>query len=453
NETDEVLTNPGMGFMTFQRFNGDKVNEDKGVGWTEGKPIEYQKFDGNLKTKDYPLASIAYFRIYWRFLEPEMGKYNWKLIDDAIKTAHERSQTLMLRIAPYGQDSAEDVPDWYRKMVGQNRKWSADYWIVDPENPLYAQHFGQFITALGKRYDADPDLESVDLSIVGFWGEGSGANLLTQKTREALVSAYTDNFKKTPLIMLLTDEKTNKFGISQAKVGWRVDCIGDLGFWAKDQVNPEFTHMYDLYPQGIINNGMKDAWKSAPISLEICGTLKSWKGQRGSCTFCQGYNTDQVKYIINETLKWHISSFNAKSSGVPDEWKPLIDGWLKKMGYRFVMRSFSYPEYAAPGDKLSFKSWWDNKGVAPMYKKFLLAIRLVNKNTSKVFITDADLNSWFPGDNLYDNSIFIPRDMPGGIYQLQIGMVDPQSHEPKINLAMKGRTTEGWYQVGEINIQ
>ena len=32
NETDEVLTNPGIGFMTFQRFNGDKTNE--GVGWT-----------------------------------------------------------------------------------------------------------------------------------------------------------------------------------------------------------------------------------------------------------------------------------------------------------------------------------------------------------------------------------------------------------------------------------
>jgi len=38
-ETDEVLINPGIGFMTFQRFNGDSLNE--GIGWTEGKPIEY----------------------------------------------------------------------------------------------------------------------------------------------------------------------------------------------------------------------------------------------------------------------------------------------------------------------------------------------------------------------------------------------------------------------------
>src|SRR5450759_5852058 len=61
-ETDEVLTNPGIGFMTFQRFNGDELNA--GIGWTEGKPIDYQEFDGNLENKDHPMTSIAYFRIY-----------------------------------------------------------------------------------------------------------------------------------------------------------------------------------------------------------------------------------------------------------------------------------------------------------------------------------------------------------------------------------------------------
>lgn len=449
-ETDDVLTNPGIGFTTFQRFNGDNSNE--GVGWTEGKPIEYQKFDGNLVTKDHPMSSIAYFRVYWRFLEPEMGKYNWEMIDYALKTAHERHQALMLRIAPYGQGSNKDndVPEYYRAMVGDKNEWlpAGEGWRVDAEDPRYALYFGRMITELGKRYDGHPDFESVDLSIVGFWGEGRGSDILSQMTREALVKAYTDNFKKTPLIMLLTDEKTNKYGLSQANVGWRVDCIGDLGFWGNN-----WTHMYDYYPQGIINFGMKYAWETAPVSLEVCGTLKSWKGEKGSCQYCQGYNIDDVNYIIDETLKWHISSFNAKSSGVPEEWQPLIDRWLKKMGYRFVLRSFSFPEFAASGEKLIIKSWWDNKGVAPIYKKFLLAIRLINEKRSEVIITDADINSWFPGDNLYDDAIFVPRDMPSGIYQLQIGIVDPQSHEPKVKLAIEGRDKEGWYPVGKIEIK
>jgi hypothetical protein len=456
-DSDEVLTNPGIGFMTFQRFNGDKTNE--GVGWTEGMPVEYQEFKGSLVTPDHPMTSIAYFRVYWKYVEPEMGKYNWEMIDRVLKTANDRQQTLLLRIAPYGSGTKSndptDVPAWYRKMIGEKQEWIPEGtgWRVDAEDPRYAQYFGRMISELGKRYDGHPDFEAVDLSIIGFWGEGRGSEILTPKTREALVKAYTDNFKKTPLIMLLTDEKTNKYGLSQANVGWRVDCIGDLGFWANDKDNPGWTHMYDYYPQAIINFGMKDAWKTAPVSLEVCGTIKSWKGKRDSCQWCQGYTVEQLKYIIDETLKWHISSFNAKSSGVPDEWRPYIDDWLKRMGYRFVLRSFSYPEFAARGEKVLIKSWWDNRGVAPIYKKYLLALRFKNHQTSRVIITDADINTWFPGDNLFDDGIFIPRDMQAGKYEIQIAIVDQQEHKPKVKLAIKGMDEDGWYPLGMIDVR
>jgi hypothetical protein len=443
-ETDDVLINPGIGFMTFQRFNGDELNE--GSGWTEGFPIEYQEFDGNLENKDHPQTSLAYFRVYWKFVEPEKDNYNWPMIDKALKTAHDRGQTLILRIAPYGTGPERDVPSWYRAMVGEGDEWLPDGkkgWRVDAEDPRYAEYFGKMVKDLGQRYDGHPDLEAVDLSIIGFWGEGRGSAILKQTTRAALVNSYTDNFKETPLIMLLTDEVTNKYGLSQANVGWRVDCIGDLGFWAEEQDG--WTHMFRYYPQGIINFGMKDAWKKAPVSLEICGTFKSWKER-------QGYDVEEVKYIIDETLKWHISSFNAKSSGVPEEWQPLIDEWLKKMGYRFVLRSFSYPEFAAPNEKLSFTSWWENNGVAPIYKKFLLAIRLKNENKSALMITDADITTWLPGDNVYDDDVFIPLDMPSGEYDLQVGIIDWQSHKPKVKLAMEGIDPEGWYTIGKMKI-
>jgi hypothetical protein len=456
-DSDEVLTNPGIGFMTFQRFNGDKTNE--GVGWTEGLPVDYQEFKGSLEVPDHPMTSIAYFRVYWKYVEPEMGKYNWEMIDRVLKTAHDRKQTLLLRIAPYGSGTKSndptDVPTWYRKMIGEKQEWLSEGagWRADAEDPRYAQYFGRMIAELGKRYDGHPDFEAIDLSIVGFWGEGRGSEILTDRTRESLVKAYTDNFKKTPLIMLLTDEQTNKLGLSLADVGWRVDCIGDLGFWAKDKNRPGWTHMYDYYPQGIINFGMQDAWKKAPVSLEVCGTIKSWKGKVDSCQYCQGYTVEQLQYIINETLKWHISSFNAKSSGVPDAWRPYIDEWLKKMGYRFVLRSFSYPENVSRGEMLMIKSWWDNRGVAPIYKKYLLALRLKNNQSSEVIVTDADINTWMPGDNLFDEGIFIPRDIAPGNYEIQVGIVDIQTHSPKVKLAIKGVDPEGWYTLGKIEIR
>ena len=227
-EIDDVLVNPGMGFITFQRFNGDELNT--GLRWTEGYPIVYQEFKGGLENKDHPMTSMAYFRVYWKFVEPEMGRYNWAMLDTALKTARSRGQTLMLRIAPYGTTKDNDVPDWYRGLLGnESRKLPVQKWRTDPEDPRYVRHFGGMIRELGRRYDGHPDLESVDLAIVGAWGEGAGAEQLTQKTREALGDAYLESFDKTPLVMLLTDEQTNKYGISKKPVGWRVDCLGDMG--------------------------------------------------------------------------------------------------------------------------------------------------------------------------------------------------------------------------------
>jgi len=433
-ETDEVLVNPGIGFMTFQRFNGDKLNQGK--KWTEGFPITYQPFDGDLTNEGYPMTSLAYFRVYWRFIEPAKGQYQWDLIDKALKTAAQRGQTLLLRIAPYDKAPGTDVPQWYRAIVGKEEDLTIDKWRTDPEDPRYAEHFGGMIRALGARYDGHPVLESVDLAIVGAWGEGAGSDRLSQKTREALVDSYLDAFKKTHLIMLLTDKKTNGYGLSKRNVGWRVDCLGDMGGFSAT-----WSHMNDYYPQGIINFGMRDAWKKAPVSLEVCWVMQHWKDK--------GWDVD---YIIDQSLKWHISSFNGKSSPVPEAWWPQVNRWLKKMGYRFVLRKFTYPSVVKPGGELAFTSWWENKGVAPCYRPFRLALRLHNSKQSVILPTGADLRSWLPGDNLHDGSVVIPAETAQGSYALQLGVLDERTDQPKVKLAITGRQKDGWYTLGNIRL-
>ncbi len=436
-EIDDVLVNPGIGFMTFQRFNGDALNE--GTGWTEGFPIAYQEFKGSLKNRNHPDTSIAYFRVYWRYIEPERGKFAWEQFDNALKTAHARGQTLMIRIAPYGSSGTvkDDVPDWYRQMMGDEKgKLPVPKWRTDPEDPRYAKAFGDMIRAFGKRYDGHPGLESVDLSIVSAWGEGEGSDRLTQRTREALVDAYLETFQQTPLVMLLTDHRTNSYGLSKKPVGWRVDCLGDMGGF-----NPNWNHMFDAYPQDIINFGMKDAWKRAPVTLEVCWVMQTWKDK--------GWDLD---YIIAQSLKWHISSFNSKSSPVPVEWSPKVDEWLKKMGYRFVLRKFTYPGTVKPQSKLEFTSWWENKGVAPSYKPWPLALRLKGAGRAEVFVTGADIREWLPGDAVFDSAVFVPAGMPSGEYDLAIALLDPHTRQPKVKLAIAGMEADGWYTLGKVKV-
>ena len=436
-EIPDVLVNPGIGFMTFQRFNGDKLNE--GLKWTEGYPIAYQEFKGSLENENHPATSIAYFRLYWKFIEPEQGKYNWDLIDTALKTAHNRGQTLMLRLAPYGTEASNDVPDWYRTMMGPEQgKLALAKWRTDPEDPRYVRHFGGMIRALGARYDGNPDLESVDMAMVGAWGEGAGADLLTEKTREALVDAYVEAFPKSLLVMLLTDAKTNKYGLSRHPVGWRVDCLGDMGGFS----NPQWSHMQDWYPQSIVNFGMADAWRKAPVTLEVCWVMQHWLDK--------GWDVD---YIIDQSLKWHISSFNGKSSAVPEQWRPAVERWLKKMGYRLVLRKFTYPPAVQPGRELAFTTWWENKGVAPCYREFPVALRLSGVQGSVVLPTRADIRQWLPGDAIYDDSVKLPTTLRPGTYELSIGILDPTTNQPKVKLAIAGVTSDGWYPLGKIEVK
>lgn len=218
------------------------------------------------------------------------------------------------------------------------------------------------------------------------------------------------------------------------------------GSWSQDPnvwpFDPNWSHMLDYYPQGIINFGMKDAWKKAPVSLEICWVLRHWMDM--------GWNID---YIIDQSLKWHISSFNAKSSPVPKEWEPNINRWLKSMGYRFALRKFTYPENVKVNEKLSFTSWWENLGVAPCYRKYPLAIRIKNDKFSKVLKTSADIREWMPGDNLYDDSVVVPYDTPKDDYELQIGILDFFTGIPKVKLAIEGIQPDGWYSLGNIKIR
>lgn len=443
-ETDELLVNPGKGFTTFQSFNGDY-----GVRVPDcySEPVQY-KFNSSMQNEDHPQGSVAYFRINWSFIEPEEGKYNWTFIDSLLVIGHQRNQRLLLRIAPFSglanHDGKKDVPAWFREMIGpiDVDKIPNMFWFLDHNDPKYLQYFGKMIREFGKRYDGHPMIEAVDLSIGGQAGEGVAIDMLDKDIREGLVRAYTDSFRKTKLIVLGRTDETEKnvFHIAQQQgvnVGWRVDCLGDMGFSHGD------NHMYDIYPKALVQ-GMQaqDAWEKAPIAFEACWTMKYWNEE--------GWDID---YVIEQSLKWHISTFNNKSSPVPHELKSKVEEWIKRMGYRFVLRKFTYPETVQVNSKLSFTSWWENKGVAPIYSDYALAIRLKGKNNSCVLLTDVDITTWLPGDNLYDNAVFLPLDMIPGEYDIQIGIVDRLTNIPAVKLAITGRQSDGWYQMGKIQVQ
>ena len=430
-ETQEVLVNPGMGIQTFQRYNGDALNS--GVGWSEAGPVS--PLAAPAVAPDFPQSSVAYCRWFWATIEPEQGKFRWEIIDLALAEARRHGQRLMIRVAPY--DPEHPLPKWYRESGARrtNSDSSKDgkIWQPDFSDPLYLKDWSALVIEAGKRYDGHPDLDSVDISAGGYWGEGwAGAPEPALQIQKEWIDLYLKAFSKTQLLINFDYPEALQYGTSHG-TGWRFDCLGDM--------RKGWGAMLDQYPEEIAETGIRDVWRTAPVSMETCDVPESW--------FRSGWD---VKYILGEALRWHVSTLNVKSSAIPGKWKLAFEKFEHKMGYRFVLKRGEWREQLRAGESLELKTWWVNQGVAPVYRPFVLAFRLSSPTHSAVIRTDADLRKWLPGDAVFEDPVFVPEDLPAGEYQLSVAILDPITLEPGIRLAIEGRGDDGWYALGKVSV-
>lgn len=433
---DDVLVNPGMGITTFNRFNGQTLNPP--LTWSEVGPVT--RVPQAATKPDFPDTTIAYLRWYWNAFEPEQGKFRWDIIDLALEEARAHGQKLAIRLMPYS--NKDPLPEWYQKSGARRANKPSDkdgdIWQPDFSDPLFLKYWGNVVSEAGKRYDGNPYLDSVDISSVGYWGEGWSPYMPAFPYQKALIDIWFDAFPHTTLLMNFDEPQALTYGTSRG-AGWRLDCLGDLRTKAND---PYFQpEMLDIYPQQVVRAGIQDVWQTRPVSLEVCGTVSEWKRDHFD-----------VNYILDQALRWHVTSVNLKSSPIPDEWKPVFDSFEKKMGYRLLLRRLEYPKAVAAGSMMPIHMWWLNLGVAPPYTSYPLAVQLRSATDSAVITVPVDVRKWLPGDAVFDGSLFIPENLKEGTYDFRVAMLDPRSGRPAVRFAIAGRDADGWYNEGQIRV-
>lgn len=438
-EIDDVLVNPGMGIQTFQRFNGDPLNA--GMKWSEAGPTA--KLDATPEKPEFPGSSIAYCRWFWEALEPERGKYRWDILDTALEAARKHGQALAIRLMPY--DQSHPLPEWYRNSGARRANQPTDkdgkVWQPDFADPLYMKYWGDLVAAAGKRYDGHPHLDTVDISSVGYWGEGWSDYMPGFAVQKALIDIWVQAFKRTPLLMNFDQQESLAYGTEQG-AGWRLDCLGDMRSQYWESWHRKWSHMLDFYPLQIVRAGIQDVWQRSPVSLETCWVPGYWKEQ--------GWDVD---YILNQALRWHVTSVNVKSTAIPPEWKKQFDEFQKQMGYRFILRRLEYPQRVKAGGMAPVSMWWLNSGVAPVYREYGLAIQFWSSAGSGFTRIDVDVRKWLPGDAVVDSNVYVPETLKAGTYRVRVALLDPRTDQPTIQLAIEGRQPEGWYDIGEIVVE
>lgn len=449
--TDAILTNPGMGWTTFYSFNDDEINST------------------------YPRSSIAYFRLYWADLEPEEGKYRWDIIDKIIETGGAQNQTLALRVMV--MDGMEWAHQWRERMLDTDTHsfsrnshapaWlraigcqGADYvsaawpagtpplWEPVYDDPIFLEKHSNLIQAMGERYDGHAGIDHLDIGTVGRWGEWHCAVVPRPSiaARRKIIDFYRTSFPTTPLLIPIGDQKALAYAIEQG-TGWRADCLGD---WRQDFFNPaweggtpSFNHMEDLYLQRLVQAKALKAWKKGMVAFESCWSMDHWyeKGWPAHC-------------IFDYALAFHCSVMNNKSRPIPEEWQGEVARFTRQMGYRFFLKSLTHPETITREETFAMHMIWENLGVAPCYRDYLLTLRFESHSGTHHYEHPLAANprEWLPGRHSFETDIQLPKHLPIGDYSLKIGLRSPQIDRLPITLAMKGEAHAGWHTVSKITI-
>jgi len=450
-DTGEVLFNPGMGFSDFHFSWGDPY-----------APPPYPD------PSRYPPSTVAYFRWYWDEIEPSPGAIDFDLIDAVIANARERSEGERLAFRVMTLEEQTRMPGWLRGApYNVEGTTHGGIFVPDYRGEVFLRETERLLLALGERYDGHPDVDHVDIGVVGCWGEWNTACVGGQsfcalyglseggcesvsEAFERIVDMHFEAFPNTPKVMLLGDEGVTAEALVHAVergAGWRADCLGDWGFWSS-----AWSHMTTLYPQGIANassasSAFPSAWTRAPVQFEVCGTMGGWLSS-------QGYSAARVVETFEFALEQHASVINAKSSDIPAAYMPAVEQVLLRLGYRLLPARVEHPSVSPPGARLRVDTRWENLGVAPPYHPHPVVWRLRDGDEQVVAQrrSDADLLSWLPGAHEDTTTLELPEGLPPGTYHLDAAIFDNRGTAPEVHLPLGGRLSDGWYAISTLAV-
>jgi Domain of unknown function (DUF4832) len=90
------------------------------------------------------------------------------------------------------------------------------------------------------------------------------------------------------------------------------------------------------------------------------------------------------QYVLNLNASW----LDNKSAPIPTGTRPETERFLRRLGYRLVLKQLDHDATVAPGAHLALDTTWENTGVAPRYGDYRLAVRLA--------IAGRAVDSWYP---------------------------------------------------------
>ena len=453
-DTGEALVNPGMGWTMHFYSN---LIENYG-----------SKLEPSDTLDDWPGLSTIFLRVPWAFLEPKEGEFNWTLLDTPAQRFIAKGKQIAFTISCTESWWRDATPKWVQEAgakgvefeEGKGIRAGGPLWEPDYLDPIFLQKLENFLTAMARRYDGNPNVAFITVGSFGMWGEGHtvfSSKLSKEKTLEVVkrhVDLHTKIFKRTQLCISddvagATKPETNfpatDYALSKG-VTLRDDSI------LVSQKRPWFhAEMAQAF------------WPTMPVILEH----EHFSGIKGRGK----WNGDTLLEAI-EAYHASYMSIHGWPREELHEWRDAITRINHRLGYRIQLKEMSWPAEAKLGEPFAVETVWANAGVAPCYGGGFWSLTLKDE---KGGIASAHVEESFDVRNLKvtgaTNSVSVEKltsrftvakqfaDALGthtppvkpGVYDVFVS-VGTRDGTPQIALPIAGDDGQRRYKVGQIKL-
>ena len=409
-----------------------------------------------------PYPSIDRYKRYkWNDIETSQGVYNFSALDaEAAAAASDPNGKgkFSFGIRCVVEGSTRSYPTYLDGLMTSWYSTAKSCWVPDWNDVDFLTRLAALMDTLGARYNYDPRIGYIEIRTYGNWGEWhmtgfettpptrpASVQNITNSSVYSIIDSHVNAFPNKQIIMMTDNNIGLTYALSKTglnhPIGWRRDS------WCYD---PTFSIIKSQ--SSWTTGGGSTRWQTAPVVLE-------------------GYGGTKMKSNIGyqEVIDYHGSAigngnFNTTWSSMTQGCKDTMLFCAKTSGYRYIIRSVTFPTAIIPGQNATFITGWSNVGVAPLYEDRDVTYRISNISTGAIVWSGKStiiLRGFLPTYNYstqvdtpvtINDSFSIPTGIVQGTYNLDVLVSDPIGYSNPLNLAITGQKTDGAYSLGTIEI-
>lgn len=454
-DTGEALANPGMGWTLHFYSN---LIENYG-----------SKLEPSDTLDDWPGLSVVYLRVPWSFLEPKEGEFNWSLFDTPAQRWIAKGKQIAMRVSCCESWLRDATPKWVQEAgakgiefeEGKGPKPGGPLWEPDYLDPVFLQKLENFLAAMARRYDGNPNVAFIDVGSFGMWGEGHtvfSSKLPEDQTLE-IVKRHIDLHVKhfTQTLLAISDDAAGA-----TKPGPHLpatDYALSKGVTLRDD-----SILVSMKVPWYHADLAQPFWPRLPVILEHehYGAIKSRRKWDGN--------------PLLEAIEAYHASFMSIHGWPREELADLGDSVARinrRLGYRIQLQEISWPAEVKLGEPSVVETAWANAGVAPCYGGGFWSLTLKDEKggiasahvdesfdvkTLKVGAatnapTVEKLQSRFTVAKQFADAIgkHAPPTRPG-VYDVFVS-VGTRDGTPRIALPLAGHDGQRRYKVGRVTLK